>query len=124
MKKIIFALMLTLSLPVFSATSFNYEMTAQPGTESVRPLAFYDDGKTTYIKLEPVKQQKLTNGEMVPVLPDVFVIGKDGRAIIAPAQKWSAETHILSVQAVSERWLIRSGSKVVGVRKSASGGSK
>ncbi len=124
MKKMVFTLILTLSLPVFSATSFNYEMTAQPGTESVRPLAFYDDGKTTYIKLKPVKEQKLTNGEMLPVLPDVFVIGKDGRATITPAQKWNAETHILSVRGVSDRWLIRSGSTVVGVRKAASEGSK
>lgn len=124
MKKIILMLILTLSLPVFAATSFNYEMTAQPGTEPVRPLAFYDDGKTTYIKLEPVKAQKLTNGEMVPELPEVFVIGKDGHATIAPAQKWSADKHILSVQGVSDRWLIRSGSTVIGVRKAASEGSK
>ena len=116
--------MLTFSLPVFAATSFNYEMTAKPGTESVRPLAFYDDGKTTYIKLKPVKEQKLTNGEMVPVLPEVFTLSKDGRATIAPAQKWSAETHILSVQGISDRWLMKSGSTVVWVRKAASEGSK
>lgn len=91
-------------------------MTAAPGTENIRPLAFYDDGKATYIKVKPVEMLRLPDGRSAPILPVVFIIGPDGHAI-SVSQNWDAKTGIITVPEISDKWLIRSDSKAIQVRK-------
>ena len=118
MKNILSLLIFSLSFSAGAATSFNYEMTATPGTEKIRPQAFYDDGKATYIKFKPTEVQRLPDGRSVPILPMVYTVGKNGHASFAGVQKWNTETGIMTVPVISDKWLIRSGSKAVEVRKS------
>lgn len=116
MKKTLLSLILFLTFSAGAATSFDYEITPAPGTENIRPLAFYDDGKATYIKVKPVEVRRLPDGRSEPILPMVFIIGPDGHATATP-QKWDAKTGIITVPVISEKWLIRSDSKAIQVRK-------
>lgn len=118
MKNIFSILIFIVSFSAAAETSFNYEMTATPGTEKIRPLAFYDDGKATYIKFKPTEVQRLPDGRSVPILPMVYTVGKSGHASLAGVQKWNTESGIMTVPVISDKWLIRSGSKSVEVRKS------
>lgn len=100
--------------------NYNYEMTTQPGTEYIQPISFFDNGIATFLKFKPDNKKISLDGKEVPAPPNlmVFYIDKSGKEVVAPSHEWNKELNILAFPFIANEWHIRSGNKVVGIRKS------
>ncbi|EBV6531402.1 hypothetical protein GM71_24405 [Salmonella enterica subsp. enterica serovar Oranienburg] len=94
----------------------NYEMTAQVGTENIQPVEFFDNGIATFLKFKPEN----TKGKKEESRPNfiVFYLNKDGKEVIAPSYELNTELNILAFPFVANEWRIRSGTQVIGIRRS------
>ncbi|HAS9317012.1 TPA: TrbG/VirB9 family P-type conjugative transfer protein [Salmonella enterica subsp. enterica serovar Anatum] len=94
----------------------NYEMTVQVGTENIQPVEFFDNGIATFLKFKPEN----TKGKKEESPPNfmVFYLNKDGKEVIAPSYELNTELNILTFPFVANEWRIRSGTQVVGIRRS------
>lgn len=97
----------------------NYEMTHNAGTEDIQPVEFFDNGIATYIKFKPESKMPSIDGKEVPAPPNfiVFYVNKSGKEVVALGQVWNTERNILSFPFVANEWRIRSGDKVIVIRK-------
>lgn len=115
-KKFLLIFAVSLSFPSLAANSFNYEMTTKAGTELIRPIAVYDNGVTTFMKFKPNSQFLIVDGNKVPTHPMIFSLDKNGSEVMVKYQ-WSLKNDTLTFPIVSNKWRIRSGNKVVDIRK-------
>lgn len=93
----------------------NYEMTVQVGTENIQPVEFFDNGVATFLKFK-TGNVKVKKEELSPKFT-VFYLNKDGKEVIAPSYELNTELNILAFPFVANEWRIRSGTQVVGIRR-------
>lgn len=100
--------------------NYNYEMTVQQGTESIRPIAFYDNGDSTFIQVHPNNEHVIIDGNKYKSPPNIMVFYLDKKGSEVPASgAWDMDKNILSFPFVAKEWRIRGGAgKVIGIRKS------
>ncbi|EHM4620395.1 TrbG/VirB9 family P-type conjugative transfer protein [Salmonella enterica] len=94
----------------------NYEMTVQAGTENIQPVEFFDNGVATFLKFKP-ENIKGKKEESSPNFT-VFYLNKDRKEVIVPSCQLNTALNILACPLVADEWRIRSGTQVVGIRRS------
>lgn len=104
------------TFPVMAANSFNYEMTTEADTESIRPTIVFDNGTSTFMKFKPSGEFIIVDGKKLPTLPIVFYLDKNGNETLANYQ-WNEKSNTLIFPFVEKEWRIRSEKKVIGIRK-------
>ncbi|MEX9451347.1 TrbG/VirB9 family P-type conjugative transfer protein [Proteus mirabilis] len=114
--KIFVAYIVGYTFPVMATNSFNYEMSTDAGAELIKPIIVFDNGTTTFMKFKPSSQFIIIDGKKHPTFPDVFYIDKNNNETLAN-YRWNEKSNTLSFPFVAKEWRVRSGKKVIGIRK-------
>ncbi|QNT77566.1 TrbG/VirB9 family P-type conjugative transfer protein [Entomobacter blattae] len=88
--------------------NLNYTMAIGDDADSIKPVNVWDNGELTYFKFP----EKID-------LPTLFVMGQDGKESVVNSSVSGENHNIIVAQMVAEKWVIRSGDKVIGIRNTA-----
>lgn len=96
------------SPPTTSNTNLDYAMSNDPNSRVIAPQSVWDDNQFTYFKFPRGAG-----------LPNLYVIDSDGEETLVGTNVEGSDNNIIVAHRLAEQWLIRSGSRVVGVRNNA-----
>jgi len=94
--------------PTTSQTNLAYVMSDDPNSRSIAPESVWDDSRFTYFKFPRGAG-----------LPNLYVINSDGEESLVETHVEGRDNNIIVGHRLAEQWVIRSGSRVVGVQNNA-----
>lgn len=90
--------------------NWKYYQRVAENSDSVKPDYAYDDGRFTYFGFNPAKK-----------IPSIFIQTGGQELITNPAKERHGNYTVMVVHQTGERWVLRSGSQVVGVENKGYG---